>query len=342
MKRVLRKAAINVARAALSPFYSGIGSILCLHRVVEPTSAPRISSNVALEISPASLEQLIVHLLEQHVRIVNLGEVHDILKSGKRGERFLAFTFDDGYLDNYTLAYPIFKKYNAPFAINITTTFVENSECVWWYRLEEVVLKSERIAIADPRREFQTASKAQKETAFDTLCEIIRNLGPAEREDFLSRFFDGNPSPVTRHSSRLTMSWDEIKKLAADPLVTIGAHSVNHYDFNKLTDAEVLFELNESRRIIESELGREVEHFAYPFGGRNAVGSREFALAKSCGFKTVTTTRSANLFPAHAAHLECLPRIGISGNYPTLPRFKLVHSGALAAFHHGFKRVVTD
>ena len=345
MKRALRKAAINIARTALSPFYSGIGSILCLHRVVEPTSAPRISTNKALEISPAALEQLIVYLLERNVRIVSLDEVHDILKSGKRAGRFLAFTFDDGYLDNLTLAYPIFKKYNVPFAINITTSFVGNPERVWWYRLEEMILETKRVVIpgAHGQREIETPSREQKEIAFDKLCEIIRNLGAAEREDFLSRFFDVNPTSRIPHpASRLTMTWSEIKQLAADPLVAIGAHSVSHYDFNKLTDAEVLFELNESRRVIESQIGKQVRHFAYPFGGRNAVGSREFALAKSCGFKTVTTTRSANLFPAHAAHLECLPRIGISGNYPTLSRFKLVHSGALAAFQHRFKRVVTD
>jgi len=342
MKRELRKAAINILRSALSPIYSGIGSILCLHRVVEPTSQPRISGNAALEISPASLEQLIVYLMEQRIRIVSLDEVYDFLKSGKHTERFLAFTFDDGYLDNYTLAYPIFKKYKAPFAVNVTTSFVGNSDRIWWYRLEEIILKRDRATFSDRqgRRELETTSKEQKETGVETLSQIIRKLGAAEREDFLLRFFESNR--VERDTSRLIMTWEEIKKLATDELVTISAHSVNHYDPNRLTDAEVLYELDESRRIIESQIGQKVEHFAYPFGGRNAVGRREFALAKSCGFKTATTTRGANLFPAHAAHLECLPRIVVSGNYPTLSRFKLIHSGTLAAVQHRFKRVVTD
>ena len=138
------------------------------------------------------------------------------------------------------------------------------------------------------------------------------------------------------------LRWDEIKQLAADDLVTVGAHSVNHYDLSRLSEDQVLFELNESRSSLEACIGRKVEHFAYPFGGANSLGRREFNVAKSCGFKTAVTTRGANLFSAHAAHFECLPRIGLSGNYPPLRRFKLVHSGALAAFKHRFKRVVTD
>lgn len=341
MKRFFRKSAVNIARVALAPIYSGIGSILCLHRVVEPGPGPRISTNVALEISAASLEQLIAYLRERRVRIVSLDEVHDILTSGKCNGRFIAFTFDDGYLDNLTLALPIFKKFNAPFALNITTSLIGDSERVWWYRLEDLILKSERVAAPGDSPPLETVSHLQKECAFDQLCGRIRSLGAGEREKFLACLFAGHPSPVTRHPSP-TMTWSDVKQLASDPLVTIGAHSVNHYDFNRLTETEVLFELNESRRVIESQLGRKVEHFAFPFGGRNAVGAREFALAKSCGFKTSVTTRDANLFFAHAAHMECLPRIGISGNYPTLPRFKLVDSGAVAAFTHGLRRVVTD
>ena len=213
---------------------------------------------------------------------------------------------------------------------------------MWWYRLEDLLRSATSISFSNRGTEvtMEAASSVQKDKAFETVKQIILSLGPSERDEFLYLLFDRNPSGPGRE--RLVMTWAEVRQLAADPLVTIGAHTMRHYDLNKLTDEAVLFELNESRRVIESQIGRKVEHFAYPFGGRSAVGQREFALVKQCQFKTATTTRSANLFPEHASHLECLPRITLSGGYPIVSRFDLLRSGAPAAFSNRFRRLVTD
>ena len=342
VKRFLRRAAVQALSAVLRPVYSGIGSIVGLHRVVARAERPRIASNVALELSPESLESLIRHLLARGFAIVSLDEVHAILTSGNKTRRFVAFTFDDGYLDTLALAHPIFHKYQLPFAVNITTSFVANPANVWWYRLETLLWEKDAITFVHQDREhiWDTTSPERKNIAFDQLTQIVRSLGAPERDAFLSALFAVNPAPPAH--DRLIMNWDEIRQLAVEDRVTVGAHSVNHVDFNRLTDADVLFELKESRRLIESKVGRKVEHFAYPFGGRNAVGQREFALARQCSFKTAVTTRNANLFPNHAGHLESLPRLSLSGNYPTVNRFDLLQSGVRAAIDYQFKRLVTD
>jgi peptidoglycan/xylan/chitin deacetylase (PgdA/CDA1 family) len=342
MKRIFRKVAVKFLAAALRPVYSGIGSVLCQHRVVSGSDSSWVSPNAALEISGDSLELLIRHLLARDIEVISLDEVHAILTSGRKVRQFVAFTFDDGYLDNLTVAYPIFKKYQLPFAVNITPSFVDDPGNVWWYRLEELLRESESIHFLHrgEKLAMETASFEQKSKVLDAIVQLIRSLAPAERDEFVSQLFIRNP--VAPKGERLMMDWDEVRQLASDPLVTIGAHTMKHYDLNKLTGEAVLFELNESRRVIESKIGRAVEHFAYPFGGRNAVGKREFALVRQCRFKTATTTRCANLFPGHAAHLECLPRITLSGGYPILSRFDLLQSGAPAAFSNHFRRLVTD
>ena len=342
IKGVLRKAAGNFLAKALRPIYSGIGSILCQHRVANRSDSSWVSPNAALEISGDSLELLIRHLIARDIQVISLDEVHAILTTGRKAKPFVAFTFDDGYRDNLTVAYPIFQRYRLPFTVNVTPSSVEDPGTMWWYRLEDLLRSATSISFSNRGTEvtMEAASFQQKNEAFETVEQIIRSLGPSERDEFLYRLFDRNPAGPGRE--RLVMTWAEVRQLAADPLVTIGAHTMRHYDLNKLTDEAVLFELNESRRVIESQIGRKVEHFAYPFGGRNAVGKREFALAKQCQFKTATTTRSANLFSEHAAHLECLPRITLSGGYPILSRFDLLQSGAPAAFSNRFRRLVTD
>jgi peptidoglycan/xylan/chitin deacetylase (PgdA/CDA1 family) len=183
------------------------------------------------------------------------------------------------------------------------------------------------------------ATPEKRARAFDQLCRHIRTLPPTPRQEFLQNFFASHPVPPP--ATRLMLNWNEVKKLAAEPLVTLGAHAVHHYDFSQLTADEVLFELRESRARLVAETGQPIEHFSYPFGGRAAVGPREFALAKTCGYKTATTTRTANIFPAHSEWLTSLPRISVSGNYSAIPRLRLMQTGLPAALQYRFRRIIT-
>ena|SRR5437764_15440766 len=102
------------------PLYSGIGSILMLHRVCREANRPRLGFNRLLEVTPELLEEAIVFLKKKY-EFVSLDQVYEILNGGKRKSKFIAVTMDDGYLDNYTHAFPILKKYNVPFTIYVTT-----------------------------------------------------------------------------------------------------------------------------------------------------------------------------------------------------------------------------
>ena len=113
----------------------------------------------------------------------------------------------------------------------------------------------------------------------------------------------------------LCMGWDELATLAADPLVTIGAHTVNHPILTKLDDKAVRAELGSSRDVIEAALGVRPAHLAYPVGDRTAAGPREFQIAADLGFKTAVTTRPGVVFREHAEHLTALPRISLNGNF---------------------------
>jgi peptidoglycan/xylan/chitin deacetylase (PgdA/CDA1 family) len=138
------------------------------------------------------------------------------------------------------------------------------------------------------------------------------------------------------------MTWDQVLQLNRDALVTIGAHTLHHYTLGHLEQEAARLEIAESKRIIESRLGRCVEHFSYPFGGRNAVGTREFGLARNCGFKSMTTTRAGNLFPAHRNHLDSLPRLTVSGNYQTFTNLRRLLSGLDAVRATPLKRVIVE
>jgi peptidoglycan/xylan/chitin deacetylase (PgdA/CDA1 family) len=137
----------------------------------------------------------------------------------------------------------------------------------------------------------------------------------------------------------LCMGWDELAKLAADPLVTIGAHTVNHVMLAKVPEKTARSEMEMSRKVIAVALGARPDHLSYPIGDRTSAGPREFRIAAELDFKSAVTTRPGVLFPQHREHLTALPRISLNGEHQQLRYVRVLLSGAATAVSNGFRRV---
>ena len=107
------------------------------------------------------------------------------------------------------------------------------------------------------------------------------------------------------------MNWAEIRTLAADPLVTIGAHTKGHYALAKICEEKAIDQMQGSADVIERELGVRPAHFAFPYGDEESARARDFTLAHALGFKTAVTTRKGVLFPG-APPLSHGPAAGVA------------------------------
>ena len=320
------------------PVYGGIGHIITLHRVVEKREANRIFWSSNLEVTTSYLESTIKYFLHNNYDIISLDEMHRRMTQGEFRKKFVVFTFDDGYEDNFTLAYPIFQKFNLPFAIYITKALVEMNLKCWWYDLEDILLCYNKINIADLN--LQTQTKEQKEEAFLKLRSLIIHT-PFEKGYAFYRTLMAKYPPCKPHAQWSTMSKEQLHILNDDPLVTLGAHTVNHYPLSKLQLAEATLEVVESKNYLELLLQKPVEHFSYPYGSSDEAGEREFEIVKQAGFITATTTRIANIFREHQNHLCALPRIPLIETEEEKKLLKMSLSGFLPAYLHQRKRVVT-
>jgi peptidoglycan/xylan/chitin deacetylase (PgdA/CDA1 family) len=328
------------AHRLLRPLLGGVGAILTLHHV-RPPRADAFQPNRLLEVSPAFLEDVIRGLRRSHVDLITLDEMHRRLIERDFRRRFICFTFDDGYRDNARYALPILKKYDVPFAIYIPTSFPDRRGELWWLTLEAAIARHSRIALVmdGQDRRYDCDSVEAKYELYEHIYWWLRGL---ENEDDLRRAVRdlGARYGVDEAAfNDLCMTWSEIGEIAADPLATIGAHTVNHVMLKKASDADVRNEMQMSAAVIEAALGRKPQHFSYPVGDRTSAGPREFRIAGELGFKTAVTTRPGVLFPEHAAHLTALPRISLNGEYQQ-PRYaKVLLSGAATALWNGFRRV---
>ena len=74
------------------------------------------------------------------------------------------------------------------------------------------------------------------------------------------------PSDAEPRSSYRLLAADEVRRIAASPLVEIGAHALTHPDLTPLADGDLGVEVAEGKRILEGIIGRPVTSFAYPLG----------------------------------------------------------------------------
>jgi peptidoglycan/xylan/chitin deacetylase (PgdA/CDA1 family) len=328
--RRLRGMALHLAAMLVRPALGGLGCIITLHRVVPEAERSPLPSHRALEIRPGDLRAMLEYVRRNGLEAITLDELPARL-ANPRGPRFICFTFDDGYRDNAAEALPIFREFGVPFAVNITNGFISGTTSVWWYFVEEVLTTGRQLQFSwkDADHRFAAANDAERDHSLDEIAKLIRSLG-SERDELLRTIGEAagvDPCAVTR---RLCMTWDQLRHFAADPLVTIGAHTAGHHSLHRLTDVEIATEVDTARRELAAQIGREVRHFAYPFGGPNAADEREFAIASRSGFATMLTTRAGNLTRDNAAHLDRLPRLTISGNYPAVKALRTAESGLAA------------
>jgi peptidoglycan/xylan/chitin deacetylase (PgdA/CDA1 family) len=329
------------AHLLMRPFFAGVGAILMLHHV-RPGRTDEFQPNQLLEVTPEFLEQTLALLREQDIDIVSLDEMHRRLVQRDFRRRFACITLDDGYRDNKVWAYPIFQRYAAPFTIFVPTCFPERTGKLWWLALELAIARNDEIVVrlGDEEETFPCPTARQKSEVYNHVYWRLRGLPHEDdihvRIDALAARY-AIDMPALREE--LCMDWDEIRALAADPLATIGAHTVNHVMLAKASDEAAHTEIRRGRETVEAQLGREVAHFAYPYGGRDIVGTREFRLAAACGYRTAVTTRPGVLFAGHHAQMMALPRISLNGQFQSRRHLKVLMSGAATALANGFRRV---
>ncbi|WP_338723379.1 polysaccharide deacetylase family protein [Devosia sp. XK-2] len=306
------------------------GVIFTLHRVL-PEEPADFSPNAILQIQPDFLEYCLERLVELGIDIVSLDEALGRLAAPKRGRPFVVLTFDDAYRDNLRYALPILQAHQAPFTLYVPTAFIDGVGQLWWQAIEDIIARQDAVAFteADETEYVETRTLAQKREAFDRLYWRMRQLPEPDRLALLAEFTAAYGYDLDRQCRDLIMTWQELRLFAGDPLCTIGAHTVHHYELAKLPIEQARNEMARSVDVIEAQFGIRPTHFSYPLGGPLSCGTREFALAKELGFRTAVTTRPGGLYPHHLQKPTELPRVSLNGYFQQRRYVDVFASGGL-------------
>ena len=303
------------------------GVIFTLHRVLPEAPQP-FSPNAILQVTPDFLETVIEKVRALGFDWLSLDDALERLSPSGAGQRpFAVLTFDDAYRDNLIHALPILQKHNCPFTLYVPTALVDGKGEIWWQALEDIIAANNSIVVDGA--DVPTFDLVAKQAVFDKLYWQMREMPEEDRVRLIHQLAGDHGVSLFAHCRQLIMDWDELDAFVKEPLCTLGAHTVHHYELSKLTRDGMRAEIANSVSIIRQKTGIEPQHLSYPIGSTRAAGEREYKMAAALGLKSGVTTIPGGLYAHHAEDMMALPRISLNGYYQKKRYVDVYLTGAL-------------
>ncbi len=270
--------------------------------------------------------------LRKHFHILSLSEFSSIVLNGDPfAKRSVLITFDDGWKDNYTHAFPVVKQFNIPMVLFLTAGFIDQKREFWQTRLIKVVHELCNEAAHDEIDEVLLRDVPHK----DDLLSILKSVDEEKREerlsDLLSKLKEHTSDEIEGFIAQLSsvlgiplddrneesdfLSWREVLEMQQQG-VELGSHTVNHEILTR-NKPIAQDEIQSSKSIIEKNIGRQVRSFSYPNGDYDQA---IMEMVKDAGYETAFTTRNGSVTAARDRF--AVPRINIHDDMTsTTPMF---------------------
>jgi peptidoglycan/xylan/chitin deacetylase (PgdA/CDA1 family) len=328
--RLLNSLKLELAYFSGVPWLRGRGAggagVVLRYKRVRPRRRKRFQPLLSNEITPRFLDRTIRALKRWKYDIVSLDEVCRKAVTAAEPTRFACLTFDGAYKDLILSAYPVLTKHGVPFAVYVPTAFPDGVGEPWWLALEEVIARETRISLVMDNKEqrFEVATPSEKYQLYDFLETWMRSLTPAALSFAIRDLCKRYSVDIVALSREVSMDWNDLTKLAADPLVTIGSATVNYSILSKLKDADVLREMKMGQAVAQAAFQRDIRHFAYPFGDGAAFRPQHVAMAEEAGFASAASAIAGIVEPEGRTNLHALPRIPWDGRQQSLRALRVM------------------
>jgi peptidoglycan/xylan/chitin deacetylase (PgdA/CDA1 family) len=284
--------------------------ILCYHRV-GTEGVPLYS-----RLEPAVFEAQMRYIRE-HYRVVSLGQLCLELQEARSVEPTLAVTFDDGYRDLYTYAYPVLQKYRVPVTIYLIGRCMETGEAPWYDRIFAALQAAPGPILEvelDGSRRFALSSPGSRNAAAWGIVCYLRSISDLDRQKWCAAFEQRiNLYPGMLEGRML--DWNQVRAMHREG-ISFGAHTMTHPSVSRLESAAFDDEFIRSKYLLESGLGAPVEDFAYPFGRSSDVCPAATDFLMRTRYRSATTTIEGFNSPGENLHLLHRLQIGDEGSLP--------------------------
>jgi peptidoglycan/xylan/chitin deacetylase (PgdA/CDA1 family) len=304
------------------------GFVLMYHRVLRNSCLDEDITEPGMYVADKTFED---HLksLRKYFTVITLEELISRIHSREKIRNCCAITFDDGWKDNYEIAFPLIKKYEIPITIFLASGFIGTER---WFWPEELILHLKKINKYRYSIKDELKLIHQLLPAFDKaknyelwIQEVIKEMKkftPEKRENILNSLRQLDPTVIRK---RMLLNWDEIIEMYNSKLVSFGSHTINHVILDQLDNKTKNDEIKGSKDQIANKIGSDIKMFAYPNGNYN---KEETEILINNGFMGAVTTKRDYL--NKDTPIFEIPRIGMHedvSNYKALFLARIVFKG---------------
>ena len=260
--------------------------------------------------------------IKNNFDVLSEKDVLNMSNDGKVPKRCALITFDDGYIDNYSLAFPLLKSYNLPAIFFIPTQAIDERVLGWWDIISYLIKKSPKEEIIIDSRKFQLLNHDQKEYAIAYFVNKFKTTPFTSYEkliDILSVSCDVEIPSYAEQSEQL-MTWENLNEVIGHN-ITIGSHTHTHRVLNTLDENEQFNELQKSKKILENKLNCKINSLSYPVGEYSHFSTATKKIAKKAGYKICFSNSTG--FNKNSIDPYDIKRFGLS-SVPNIMKGQLV------------------
>jgi len=261
--RMFRLADRLVCRAGAA-ISSGNGTLtgLAFHALVDDPR--RLADEPLLSpqcFSVAELRRVVEHFASRGYRFITPRHLPDgIDPSG----RYVMLTFDDGYHNNL-LALPVLREFGVPATVYVSSDHVRLGKAFWW----DVLWRKRRAAGAAPANVLRELAHLSARRTHEVEKVIMDEFGAGALD--CAGDLDRPLSP------------EELRQLAADPLIVIGNHTAHHAVLTNYAPEEARAQIEGCQQALADITGKTPDSIAWPDGRYNAS---VISVAREVGLKT--------------------------------------------------------
>ncbi|WP_232823408.1 polysaccharide deacetylase family protein [Dyella sp. C9] len=263
--------------------------ILAYHRITPLPDPDAYEFDLELiSASPAGFREQ-MRFVRDHYHPISLSEVATAINAGKElPTDAVVITFDDGYSDNYHVAYPILRELGVPATFFVSTGHIDSGRPFAYDWLVHMILLTGAPRLELPELEMDVrmpASRAERRVLAAMVLDRMKELDAREQSAMTRRLEEqwrmpGDHAPQDCRP----MSWDQVREMHAAGY-EFGSHGVHHRMLSKLPQDELEFEVHHSRDTLHRELGPAMLHMSYPVGGARAFDQRVIDVTRDAGFE---------------------------------------------------------
>jgi len=231
--------------------------------------------------------------IKNHFEVLSLPTAVTRMRGKSIRSPTVVITFDDGFQNNYEVAFPILQKEGIPATIFLVTGFIDTDDTLWFCRLNRAFATTAVSSLKWNSTEFKISTPAEKMKTSRMIQAQLKSFPHSElliELRMILRCLEADPDSRLENDSPFRMlNREEIRNMTQTGLIEVGAHTQSHAILSLLSPQQRREEIEQSLKAVEEMTGNACRLFAYPNGRSQDYDDECIQVLRELGVETAVT-----------------------------------------------------